>query len=171
MLKLLRDKGRDEHGKPLHLGNRMAIDGLIATHAVIYDSSRGILYVSQGPAVAGPLIGYKLAESFKRQSPVQTGALPRDPDVSDEMYFENKQTHEVLRQVKRLNRKKKCQEAQALLEGLPKSAAGLGPYQHTLGDTLSCLGQHAAAVQAWRAAYSLKPAYASERKSLERKMQ
>jgi hypothetical protein len=170
MLEILRDKGRDQEGRPLHPGNRMAIDALIATHAVIYDSSRKILFVSQGPSLAGPMIGFDLESSFRERTPIHTATLPRDPEVSDEFYEEHKRIHHVLLQARRLIRQQNCLKAKTLIDGLPENAAALGPYHHTRGDLLSCLGDREGAVRAWRQAQNLRPAYASARRDLEKKL-
>lgn len=170
ILELLRDKGRDQNGKPLHLGNRAAIDALIATHAVIVDSARGYLYVSQGPSVSGPMIGYDLAKSFAEQKPVQAGILPRDPLVSDELYDQIKSAAHEIQQAGHLIRWKKCEAARALLEAMSATAKTQGQYYHTLGDALSCLGQAEAARLNWSKAYELRPAYAAARRDLRKKL-
>jgi hypothetical protein len=75
---------RDKNHLPL--GDRHAIDALIATHTTIWDAENGILFVSKGPAIAGPFIGFNLAKSFESHGPMITGELPPDPEVSVETY-------------------------------------------------------------------------------------
>lgn len=107
VLSILRDKGEKE-GRRLYLGNRTAIDALIATHSVIYDASRSILYVGQGPAVAGPFLGYDLRASFAQRRPVNVEELPRDPIVSDELYKATKEAFRLISEGQRAIRKNQC---------------------------------------------------------------
>src|SRR5690606_26755918 len=93
ILNILRDKGADRTGAPLALGNRRAIDALIATHSVIYDGTREILYVSQGPAVAGAFLGFDLKESFAYKEPRSVAGLARDARVSDADFAKLKETN------------------------------------------------------------------------------
>jgi hypothetical protein len=87
ILGILRDKGIDEHGQPLALGNRKAIDALIATHSVVFDGHEQVLYVSQGPAVSGPFSGFDLRASFAQRHPVLAArTLPADPQVTAESF-------------------------------------------------------------------------------------
>jgi hypothetical protein len=87
VLTVLRDKGIDERGLPLPLGDRNAIDALIATHSVIFDAHDRVLYVSQGPAVSGPFRGFDLSASFAQRHPVAASrTLPADPQVTRERF-------------------------------------------------------------------------------------
>ncbi len=49
-------------GKPLDAGDRRAIDAGIATHAIIADSARRQLWVSQGPNLDGAMVVFDLNE-------------------------------------------------------------------------------------------------------------
>ncbi|HTM46635.1 MAG TPA: C45 family peptidase, partial [Polyangiaceae bacterium] len=87
LLAIVRDKGVDEGGQPLVLGNRRAIDALIATHSVLYDPLAHVLYVSQGPSVSGAFTGLDLNASFREHRPVLSQrSLPADPLVPPERY-------------------------------------------------------------------------------------
>lgn len=55
----LRDR-RDASGQALPPGDRRAIDADIATHAVILDTGARVLWVSQGPHLAGDFVRYDL---------------------------------------------------------------------------------------------------------------
>ncbi len=81
----LRDK-KGVGGKTLALGNRSAIDALIATHAVIYQSAQSRLYVSQGPSLVGAFLGFDLAASFQLRRPVRVASLPADSHLSQLEY-------------------------------------------------------------------------------------
>jgi isopenicillin-N N-acyltransferase like protein len=82
---ILRDR-RAIGGKDLELGHRAAINGLIATHAVVADVTRGVLYVSRGPHSLGAFDAYSL-ESF---APVggddARAAIPPDSLLTDGGY-------------------------------------------------------------------------------------
>ncbi len=56
----MRDKkGKD--GADIPLGNRSAIDAVIATHAVVMDSTAETLWVSEGPHLMGRFVRFDLA--------------------------------------------------------------------------------------------------------------
>jgi hypothetical protein len=56
---LLRDR-RAPGGKPLPLGNRNAIDALIATHGVVMNTRQRSLWVSQSPHLLGGFVRFDL---------------------------------------------------------------------------------------------------------------
>jgi len=169
VLAILRDKG-EAGGKPLHLGNRAAIDSLIATHSVVYNGPDNHLYVSRGPSLAGAFVGFDLGESFRQHQPVVIAGLPRDPLVSDETYSNVKRSFEKLSDAERLIRKKDCSSAASLIESAHSLFSESYNYYMTLGDDRECLSDHAGAMVAWKEAQRLSPAYASERKYLEKKL-
>lgn len=90
VLAFLRDK-KNKQGVPYPLGNRKAIDALIATHSVIYDGKAQNFYVSQGPSLVGPFLGYDLAQSFRLKKPQRIRSLPGDPEISSETYYRTKE--------------------------------------------------------------------------------
>lgn len=170
ILAILRDKGVDMNGKPLHLTNRRAIDALIATHSVIYNPLTGVLFVSQGPSVSGPFLGYDLKKSFATQSPVAVKTLPRDPLVSDELYERLKDAAHKISDAHGLIRKRRCQAGRLELDAIEPDLREQGPYFHALGDAHACAGESEKARSAWMKALALVPAYASERDDLEKKL-
>lgn len=170
ILEVLRDKGVDELNRPLHLGHRQAIDAMIATHSVIMDSTRGRLYVGQGPSVAGKFLGYDLAKSFHDQKPVLVETLPADPMISESFYSEFKQAGHQISTANRLRKDNKCGDALIILASLPEAGKNQGPYFHTLGDVHSCLHDKDKAHAAWRKAYEMRPAYAKWHRDLENKL-
>jgi isopenicillin-N N-acyltransferase-like protein len=177
ILAILRDKG-ESGGHPLHLGNRNAIDSLIAAHSVIYDENMDTLFVSQGPSLSGAFTGFDLKASFRKHEPVAVFGLKRDPLVTDEMYANVKLASDELSKADRLLRKelkkssaRNCAEASSLLEAAHGQYAESYNYSMTLGDYKACLGDESSARQAWQEAMARVPAYASERRYLEKKLQ
>jgi len=72
---MLRDRG-DVGDAALPLGNRNAIDALIATHSVVADLTAGVLWVSEGPHTLG---AYRRIDLRARL----TGTVPRDEAGGD----------------------------------------------------------------------------------------
>ncbi|HEY4119159.1 MAG TPA: C45 family peptidase [Byssovorax sp.] len=61
--RILRDK-KGVTGAELKLGNRRAIDALIATHGVIFDVTARAVWVSEGPHLVGRFVKFDLAKLF-----------------------------------------------------------------------------------------------------------
>jgi hypothetical protein len=80
LLGVLRDR-RTAEGRTLPLGHRHSLDALIATHSVIFDSTAGYLWVSQGPHTLGPYHGYDAAKLIAAETPeaLREGFLPSLP--------------------------------------------------------------------------------------------
>jgi len=169
VLSILRDKG-EVNAKSLHLGNRSAIDSLIATHSVIYNSPENQLFVAQGPSLAGAFIGFDLDKSFRQHEPVVIAGFPRDPLVSDQTYSDVKRSFKDLSDAERLIRKKDCVGAASLIKSARSHFAESYNYYMTLGDDQECLGDHPAALVAWQQAQRLSPAYAAEKSYLDKKL-
>lgn len=171
VLKILRDKGRTDDGKPLHLGHRRAIDALIATHSVIYNSRDRVFYVGKGPAVAGAFVGYDLEASFRERKPVFVRELPADPDVTPAQFKAIQESWEELRWTRLALWRKDCDAAQAHLELAAGTFKEQGDYYLTLGKWHECRQEMDQARAAWRHALDLVPAYHKDRLDLERKLQ
>lgn len=171
VLSILRDKGVDSFGKPLNLGNRRAIDALIATHSVIYNPLASVLYVSQGPAVSGPFLGFDLKESFRTHHPVQIASLPADPLVSAEKFNSLKESNQKISRAHNMVHFKHCQEGMNLLINIEPEWKVQSPFYHALGDAQACLGLLEQARTSWTRALALNPAYARFQKQLERNLQ
>ena len=72
---ILRDR-TGPHGEHLALGDRRAIDALIATHGVVIDATARVLWVSEGPHLLGRFVRFDLARLLS------DGYDPRtDPDA------------------------------------------------------------------------------------------
>jgi isopenicillin-N N-acyltransferase like protein len=70
----LRDE-RAADGTELAAGDRRAINAGIATHAVIVDTMKRTLWVSQGPHLDGDFVRYDLSEIFEREDLLEPAAL------------------------------------------------------------------------------------------------
>jgi tetratricopeptide (TPR) repeat protein len=68
---------------PLSLGNRNALDALIATHGVVVDLTDMVLWVSRGPHLLGPLVAVDLKPIFGM--PVKEMSNP-EPIPADMLY-------------------------------------------------------------------------------------
>ncbi len=170
VLSILRDKG-EAHGQSLQPGNRRAIDSLIATHSVIYNENENLLYVSQGPSLSGQFIGFDLTRSFQLRTPVVKGSLPRDPDVTDELYDDVKLAIKQESQASDLIRKGNCSDAETLLSQAKSKFQESYTYYSALGDLERCKNNLGEAKTFWKKAISLSPAYQKETAALERKIQ
>ncbi len=83
VLAMLRDHGCARGEAGCALGDRRAIDALIATHGVVADTSARILWVSRGPHLAGAFVGFDLGAIFSTNAPASGVVQPRDlpPDL------------------------------------------------------------------------------------------
>ncbi len=158
MLVMLRDKN-NVNGEPLHLGNRRALDALIATHSVIYNSAAGRLFVSKSPALAGGYNGYDLKESFAQRKPIFVRSLPADATVSEEFFFEFKSQLAKLTYAKTQMQDGACELALSILKEQESLLADHTEYLQALGDTYKCLGQTDLARTYWQRSLSAVPAY------------
>ena len=171
VLSILRDKGVDEKGQALNLGNRLAIDSLIATHSVIYNAPDGVFFVSEGPALAGRFFGFDLKASFLAHRPVQVAVLDADPLVPVTTFNAIKEANQKISKAHRLVRFKRCTEGLRQLGEIDKEWQEQSPFYHALGDAQACLGNLSEARAAWTRALSLNPAYGHFRQELERNLQ
>ena len=85
---ILRDR-RGLGGAPLPLGNRNAVDALIATHSVVADLTAGVLWVSEGPHTLGSYrridVRARLAGTAT-QGEEASGDFPAEPFLTDGGY-------------------------------------------------------------------------------------
>lgn len=157
ILNILRDKAG------LNLGNRRAIDALIATHAVVYNAEDEVLFVNRGPGLAGEFIGFDLKTSFRTHHPVVARTLPRDPQVSDEMFARVHESALKVSEAAKALRRRQCPLAEAALKEAVEKFSDSPNYHLTLGDFKDeCAHDKEGAIQSWRKALSLTPAYARE---------
>lgn len=168
MLEAIRDK-KGPAGQPLHLGHRSAIDALIATHGVIYDSKLGVLYVSQGPSLVGPFLGYSLAESFQKSQPVEVHRLPPDPLLTKERYYSLKSSFKKYQAAFHLAKHGQCLQAEKIIQGLHEAPAH---HHYTMTKALlyECHHQPTLAHQTWQKALAQNPAYRRDYQLIQEKL-
>jgi hypothetical protein len=83
LVAMLRDR-RAPDGAPMELGDRRAIDALIATHGVVFDATARALWVSEFPHVLGRFVRFDLtrllADDYQGDdAPAEIVAVPADP--------------------------------------------------------------------------------------------
>ena len=168
-LEILRDK-RGAGGETLGLGNRNALDAIIATHSVIVDATSMTLWVSAGPHLLGRFVGYDLK---KELGPADGGEdhvgdradppdLPPDPLLgSDELrVYEEAQAH--LRASAKYAPLKDEAAQRATLDELERAAAlqdHMPEPQRLLGDLYRKRGNTEAARRAYTRFLELSPPY------------
>lgn len=85
-VEILRDK-KGVGGALLPLGDRRALDALIATHAIVADATERHLWVSEGPRLAGRFVRFDLRSLLDRSGAPGDDAsvvtLPADPLLTD----------------------------------------------------------------------------------------
>ncbi len=78
---ILRDH-RAAGGAPLPLGDRRAIDALIATHGVVFDTRTKTLWVSEAPHLSGKFVAFDLERMLADDYRPRRAALPFLPAAS-----------------------------------------------------------------------------------------
>jgi hypothetical protein len=157
---MLRDRA-DANGAPLPLGNRNALDGLIATHSVVADLSTRRLWVSEGPHTLGRYVQIdlpaRLARGLDAESEEQAGDLPADPMLTDGTFAR-------YRDGERLRREAAAQAAagsKATATSLLRRAVALRGDDHRAWAALAELrerdGDAAGAREAWERVLALAP--------------
>jgi hypothetical protein len=84
-LSILRDK-RGAGDKELGLGNRNALDAIIATHSVVVDASDLVLWVSAGPHALGRYVAFDLRRELLGEDRPAPADLPEDPTLHSPEY-------------------------------------------------------------------------------------
>jgi len=93
---MLRDR-KGPKSAALPLGNRDAINALIATHGVVMDTKRRVLWVSESPHLLGRFVAFELDQEFAPdydpEHPVELESIPEDPLLSSGEYARFRATH------------------------------------------------------------------------------
>lgn len=168
MASLMRDK-RGPGDVERHLGHREVMDALITTHSVIYDTASQQLWISGGPSVVGPYLGFDLARSFAEQRPVATTTVAADPNMDPETFRKYRLALLKLRATRLALKDGRCEDA-----GRDLAAIGVSPakdhyeYLMTLGDyQKTCQDDKPGARSSWQRALAAPPAYLRHRQYLE----
>ncbi len=86
---LLRDRSA-AGGSPLPLGDRKAIDALIATHGVVMETKARVLWVSEAPHLLGRFVAFDLkrllSPDYRPEERLEQLSLPADPLGSSDEY-------------------------------------------------------------------------------------
>jgi hypothetical protein len=86
---VLRDR-RGVGGEALPLGNRKAIDALIATHGVVMDATARAIWVSEGPHLVGRFLRFDIAKlldpAFEPKPDEELTTIPEDEILSNGTY-------------------------------------------------------------------------------------
>jgi hypothetical protein len=86
---LLRDR-RGKGGAELPLGDRRAIDALIATHGVVMDATERTLWVSESPHLLGRFVAFELrallGPDYDPLAESEPKTLPADPLLTSGEY-------------------------------------------------------------------------------------
>jgi hypothetical protein len=82
-VRFLRDR-KGAGGRPLPLGDRRAIDALIATHGVVVNTRERMLWVSRSPHLLGSFVAFELNELLRRdyepgKDPPRRRSIEADP--------------------------------------------------------------------------------------------
>jgi acyl-CoA:6-aminopenicillanic acid acyl transferase len=156
-LEILRDK-KGAGGAELGLGNRNALDAIIATHSVVVDATSLTIWVSTGPHLLGKYVGFDLRKELLGQAQAQPPDLPEDPTLQTDEFRAFVLAHSELGAAERL---KKRDPDRALEEA--RRAAGLEdklPEPHRLiGDLLRARGDRAGARTEYQRFLALSPPY------------
>ena len=149
--RILRDR-KAAGGEDLALGNRGAINAVIATHSVIADVTRGILWVSRGPHQLGEYDAYAIQDFGTPPAP----SIPASVLLSDGRYEKLGKARELIRKggIRNLER------ALALNPGDPEAL-------HALGAALEKHGREAEALARYEEALAAHPPYGPLREELE----
>lgn len=157
-LEILRDK-RAAGGGPLGLGNRNAIDALIATHSVVVDATDLVIWVGEGPHLLGKFRAFDLRKELRGEDRPPPQDLPEDPLVGSEELRRYELAMASLRAAEKLTAERAYARA---VEELRKATAleDLMPEPHRLlGDVLLKVGDKAAAKREYRRFLELSPPY------------
>jgi hypothetical protein len=158
VLEILRDK-KGAGGAELGLGNRNALDAIIATHSVVVDATNLILWVGEGPHLIGKFRAFDLKKELYGEDRAAPPDLPADAlDGSDELRAYNGalaafKTAERLRAQKLPERAlEEARRAEGLEEMMPE------PHR-LLGDLLRARGDNVAARTEYQRFLELSPPY------------
>ncbi|HEY3356703.1 MAG TPA: C45 family peptidase [Polyangia bacterium] len=161
---LLRDR-KGAGGTELGLGNRNAIDALIATHSVVIDATAMTLYVSEAPHTLGRYRAFDLKRLLRGEGEGEAATvadLPEDPLLDQDGYAELNRARELMDHARALEtagqRSRAIDAATQAVSLVPR----LPDAQKLLGDLWRRAGQPARARICYEQFLALEPPYLSE---------
>ena len=163
---ILRDRKVPGLDEPV-LGHPAAINGLIASHSVIIDATAGIIWVSQHPHQLGEYVPFSV-EQFDSATTVE--AIAPDPLLAEGAFDRYRKACDLQVSGDKLN--KDGQSADAVAKYV--QAASLNPSSYLphlmAGKAALAAGQVSKAQEHLLKAKALVPAYESERKLIDEKL-
>jgi isopenicillin-N N-acyltransferase-like protein len=159
-LEILRDK-RGTGGDTIGIGNRNALDALIATHSVVVDATNLVLWISQGPHLLGKFIAFDLRRELLGEERPQSLDMPVDPLLLSDELRAYEEALSSLRSADHLSGKapdraiEELEKAEALVEKMPE------PHRK-LGDLLRTQGRTEEAIREYRRFLELAPPYLAD---------
>jgi tetratricopeptide (TPR) repeat protein len=158
---LLRDR-KGVGGAELGLGNRNAIDALIATHSVVVDATAMTLYVSEAPHTLGRYRAFDLKRLLRGEGESTVSDLPEDPLLDQAPYAELGRARALMAHARDLEGTGQrsraidvATQAVALTPRLPEA-------QKLLGDLWRRAGQPARARTCYDQFLALEPPYLAD---------
>ncbi len=172
MAELLRDK-KGTGGKELGLGNRNAIDALIATHSVIMDVTGGRMWVAAWPHGEGAFVAVDVGKMLESVPPTTVESELSAPSLPADAIMENGQWELFLK-----SKASSVESRDAFARGdfptacsAAREAIAANPHFYLgyelLGREEVALGQFTAARMDLDRALALDPPYASERAGIQ----
>jgi hypothetical protein len=126
-VEILRDK-RGEGGESLALGNRNALDALIATHSVVVDATALQIWVGAGPHCLGKYVGFDLRKELSGEDRPPPPTVPEDPIAQSDALRLHQQAAAELAWGEKLAKQgdperalEQAERAEALEERLPEA--------------------------------------------------
>jgi isopenicillin-N N-acyltransferase-like protein len=157
-LDILRDK-RGVGDVELGLGNRNALDAIIATHSVVVDATNLTLWVGEGPHLLGKFRAFDLKKELLGEDRPPTADLPEDPIALTDEYRNYQTAMASLKAAERFVKEKaldraveEARKAEALEEKMPE------PHR-LLGDAFRARGYADEAKKEYRRFLELSPPY------------
>jgi hypothetical protein len=168
-LAILRDK-RGPGDVALGLGNRNALDAIIATHSVVVDASNLVLWVGAGPHLLGKFVAFDLAHELNGVERPPAPDLPADPTRESDEFAAWQLASSSLKAVERMRKLgqldraiDEARRAVAAEEAMPEAS-------RTLGDLLWQANERGDAIVQYRRFLTLHPPYLADIEEVQRRL-
>jgi hypothetical protein len=160
-LGILRDK-RGAGDEALGLGNRNALDAIIATHSVVLDATNLVLWVGAGPHLTGRFVAFDLLHELGGVDRPPPADLPPDPIVDTDEYAGYRQAQAAMRAADQL-RALGLDDRAIDQARVATAAEDRSPEAHKLlADLLWRKGDHDAARTEYRRFIALHPPHLAD---------